>query len=65
MKKTLWSIILGVVLAAAAFPAVAFASGCYGTLMAVDPETGEQVNCFLVSDGYPCRYQCPFGEVEW
>lgn len=64
MKKTLSSIFLGLVLAVAVSPIVVFAGGCYGMLMAVDPETGEQVNCYLVSDGQPCRYRCPFGDIE-
>jgi hypothetical protein len=65
MKKTLLSIALGLVLAAAALPILAYVPGCYATLMAVDPETGEQVNCYLISNGYPCRYRCPGGDIEW
>jgi hypothetical protein len=65
MKKTLLSIFLGLFLAAAASPILVFASGCYATLLAVDPETGEQVNCYLISNGYPCRYRCPGGDIEY
>jgi hypothetical protein len=65
MKKTLLSISLGLILAAAVLPALVYARGCYATLMAVDPETGEQVNCSLISDGNPCRYHCPGGDIEW
>jgi hypothetical protein len=65
MKKTLLSVALGLVLAIAATPVLVYASGCYATLMAVDPETGEQVNCYLISNGYPCRYRCPGWDVEW
>lgn len=64
MKRTLMSIVLGLVLAAAVFPVLVYARGCYAMLMAVDPETGEQVNCQLISEGYPCRYRCPFGDIE-
>lgn len=64
MKKTVLSIIVGLVLAAVFSPVLSYSAGCYATIMAVDPETGEQVNCYLISDDVPCRYRCPFGEVE-
>jgi hypothetical protein len=65
MKRTLASIILGLVLAAAVLPALVFARGCYATIMAVDPETGEQVNCYLQhQSGSTCHYHCPFGDID-
>jgi hypothetical protein len=65
MKRTVVSLILGLVLAAIVSPIISYASGCYNLLQATDPETGEQVNCYLISNGYPCRYRCPGGDVEW
>jgi hypothetical protein len=65
MKRTLASIILGLVLAAAMLSVTVFARGCYATMMAVDPETGEQVNCYLhYESGGTCHYRCPWGDVE-
>ncbi len=64
MKRTVASIVLGLVLAAVVSPIVSYASGCFNLLQGVDPETGEPVNCYLISDGYPCRYRCPYGDIE-
>lgn len=66
MRRTVFSIMLGLVLAAAMLPVLAYARGCYATLMAVDPETGEQVNCYLQHGGDPgvCHYHCPFGDID-
>ena len=64
MKRTVLSIVLGLVLTAAVYPVIVYARGCYAPLLAVDPETGEPVNCYLISEDHPCRYQCPWGVVE-
>ena len=64
MKRTVLSIIMGMVLAAAMLTVSAFARGCYATMLAVDPETGEQVNCYLhYQSGSTCVYHCPWGDT--
>lgn len=64
MKRTLLSIILGLVLAAVVYPVLVYAAGCYATFQAMDPETGELVTCYLYTENPPCRYHCPFGDIE-
>jgi hypothetical protein len=64
MKRTALSILLGIVLAAVVSPIVSYASGCYATLMGIDPNTGETVTCYLISETPPCRYRCPWGDIE-
>lgn len=63
MKRTVASLILGLVLAAIFSSIISYASGCFNLLQATDPETGEQVNCRLISTDAPCRYRCPDGHI--
>jgi hypothetical protein len=51
------------VLAAIFSSIISYASGCFNLLQATDPETGEQVNCRLISTDAPCRYRCPDGHI--
>jgi hypothetical protein len=63
MKRTALSILLGLVLAAAVSPLVSYAAGCYAVLLIADPETGEPVSCYRITNEPPCRYRCPWGDV--